>query len=598
MSLQPPAPKIALVAMPWTIFNRPSIQLSALKAFLEQRSDFQAELHHPYLAVAKAIGIEDYARISLSGWAGEALFSSLLFPEKQDDARTLFRQSLAKKDGELPDFDTLSAAIKACCDTWLEDFTAEHYLMVGFSVCFSQLLASLYLAQKIKEKHPLLPVVFGGSSCSGEVGRSMITSFTQIDYLIDGEGEGQLLALCRFLAGKTTALPEQIQTARQVDRSPAIQPIEELDTLPYPDYSDYFAELLRTFPGLPFIPVLPIEFSRGCWWNKCTFCNLNLQWSGYRAKTAPRMLEETHHLARKHESLHFTFTDNALPPKEADHFFTRLLETDIDFDFFAEIRSITHIERLKTYRRGGLRTVQIGIEALSSSLLEKMAKGTSAMDNIAVMKMCSALGIRLEGNLIIEFPTATPEEVAKTLTHLDHVLPFTPLQPAAFFLGFGSPISRQLDTFGISTILTHPKNRRILPAPLLKSLTMLVNSYRGDRRYQQELWRPVRNKIALWHEFHTRRDNRQPHPLYYRDGGSFLIIRQERPSAPPLQHRLRGLSRKIYLFCEIPQQLESVLAAFPSISESKLLNFLDELTAKRLMFKENDRILALAIRHQ
>ncbi len=53
------------------------------------------------------------------------------------------------------------------------------------------------------------------------------------------------------------------------------------------------------------------------------------------------MIAETLHLASTHECLHFTFTDNALPPKEADQFFEKLSGKGVDFDFFAEIRSIT-----------------------------------------------------------------------------------------------------------------------------------------------------------------------------------------------------------------------------------------------------------------
>ena len=76
----------------------------------------------------------------------------------------------------------------------------------------------------------------------------------------------------------------------------------------------------------------------------------------------------------------------------------------MDLDFFAEIRGITELKRLQLYSQAGLKTVQVGIEALSTSLLAKMAKGTTTMDNIAVMKMCSASAIRMEGNLITEFP--------------------------------------------------------------------------------------------------------------------------------------------------------------------------------------------------
>ena len=592
--------RLALISMPWSIFNRPSIQLGALKSFLDRESDYLSDSFHPYLNLAKNITTSLYNEISLSGWAGEALFAPLLFPEKRADARKLFRQCLTGRVKPLPDFDELVALVELSCSQSLKQIKLNQYSLVGFSLCFSQLFPSLYLARKLKKEYSDVRIVFGGSSCSGDVGVSLMDHFPEIDYLVDGEGEQQLLRLCDFLTGRSEKLPEGIRTQLPVPPPKTGDSVtsQNLDNLPYPDYTAYFQEMKELFPGQPFIPLLPLEFSRGCWWNKCTFCNLNLQWQNYRLKKSDRMVAETLHLAKTHECLQFTFTDNALPPGEADRFFKKLLEKELDFDFFAEIRGITDPERLQLYSRAGLKTVQVGIEALSTSLLTKMAKGTTAMDNIAVMKICSSSAIRMEGNLITDFPTTTDEEIAQTLKNLDFVLPFLPLQAATFFLGYGSPIHDHAKDFSIAKITSHSKNRLLFPKDYLLSMTMLVNNYRGDKKLQQQKWQPVKQKIRDWHDFHTGRAQSRQHPLCYRDGGTFLIIRQERKSAAPLLHRLRGLSRKIYLFCERPTEMASLLATFPGIAESDLRKFVDKLCRKRLMFQEKDRVLSLAVHNK
>ncbi len=600
--------KIALISMPWSIFSRPSIQLATLKSFLERETDYRVDTYHLYLHLAKTISTELYSRIALSGWAGEALFAPLLFPEKKDDAGKLFRQSLTGKGTPRPDFDALTALVEESCTQWLTNINFSHYTLVGFSLCFSQLFASLYLAKKIKEKWSDIPIVFGGSSCSGEIGASLLQHFPTIDYLIDGEGERQLLDLCRFLTGRAENLPNKVRTLHPVPvaktntADKAAAPLQ-LGQLPYPDYTPYFQEMRRLFPQQPFIPLLPIEFSRGCWWNKCTFCNLNLQWQNYRFKESGRMLEETLHLAEKHESLHFTFTDNALPPQEADKFFKSLLQQGLDIDFFAEIRGISEPDRLQLYSRAGLRTVQVGIEALSTSLLAKMAKGSTAIDNIAVMKMCSATGIRMEGNLITDFPGTTEEEIAETLRNLDFVLPYLPLQAATFFLGYGSPLHADAagknkgKDFPIQRIIPHAKNRRLFPGDYVQSMLMLINSYQGDKKHQHRRWQPVKRKIRAWQDFHKQRTANEQHPLHYRDGRTFLIIRQEQPAGAPLLHRLRGTSRKIYLACERPEKRATLLAAFPQVSDQALRKFINQMCDKRLMFQENDCVLALAVHH-
>jgi ribosomal peptide maturation radical SAM protein 1 len=590
-------PKVALVSMPWPIFNRPSLQLATLKSTVEEQSTCQVDCFHLYLNIAKAIGIETYARIARSGWAGEALFAPLLFPEMKSRAEKLFRQSLPKKDPAIGDFEKLVDCLEETIAAWLQTTKIHNYNLLGLSVCFFQLLPSLYLASRLKEKHPEVPIVFGGSSCSGKVGVSLFANFPQIDYLIDGEGEALLVHLCRYLVGSAKALPKAILSRGNCHKTAVETPKVTLNDLPYPNYSSYFNEIRKIFPEQLFIPVLPIEFSRGCWWNRCSFCNLNLQWPDYRFKKGERMVAEVIFLAKTHGCLQFAFADNALPPHEADLFFEGISATRMDFDFFAEIRGITDRPRLQKYGQAGLKTVQIGIEALSTTLLTKMAKGTAVIDNIAAMKIASGCSIHLEGNLITEFPGTTAEEIAETLVNLDFVLPFAPLQAATFFLGFNSPMYARPKEFAIKAILPHGKNQKLIPEKILSRMTTISNSYRGDRKRQRKLWKPVVEKLQVWQNFHQKRTGKASHPLHYRDGNTFLLITQELASGTLLRHRLKNLSRDIYLFCQTPQTIPAILAAFPSISLPILVRFIDELHAKRLMFREGDRILSLAIRH-
>ncbi len=588
---------VALVSMPWPIVNRPSLQLATLKSYVEEKSTRKVDCFHPYLHLAKAIGIDTYARIARSGWAGEALFAPLLFPEMKSQANQLFRQSFARKDPAIGDFEELVEQVEKSVSLWLAATDIASYHLLGLSVCFFQLLPSLYLAAKIKEKHPFLPIVFGGSSCAGKVGASLFESFPQIDYLISGEGEEALLHLCRHLAGHEKSLQRNILSRQPLVKPDTQIPRVNLNDLPYPNFSPYFQEIRKLFANQIFIPMLPLEFSRGCWWNRCSFCNLNLQWPDYRFKSGDRMLAETVYLAKTHACLQFAFADNALPPQEADRFFTSIAATGMDFDFFAEMRVISAQPQLELYSRGGLRTVQIGIEALSSSLLSRMSKGTTVMDNIAAMKLADSCSMHLEGNLIIEFPGTTTEEIAETLTNLDFVLPFAPLQAAAFFLGYGAPICESPKNFSIQAIRPHSKNKKLFPEKILRGLTLINNSYLGDRMRQRKLWQPVAEKLSAFQHFHKERKNKAKHPLHYRDGTSFLIISQEQISGSVLLHRLRGISREIYLFCAIPQRISEILRVFPTIAAPALDNFLNEMTGKRLMFREGSRILSLAIRY-
>jgi hypothetical protein len=374
-----------------------------------------------------------------------------------------------------------------------------------------------------------------------------------------------------------------------------------LDALPVPDYDDYFSDQKKWFPAKPFIPVLPVEFSRGCWWNKCTFCNLNLQWCGYRYKKASQMIDEVTTLSTRYGCLDFTFTDNMIPPQESLHLFTQISELHTDFSFFAEIRSIGEEKSIddifSLYRRGGLSTIQVGIESLSNSLLRRMQKGVSVIENIATMRAAQEHSLALEGNLIIQFPGSTQSEVDKTLKNLDYVFSYSPLSSAAFFLGHNSPVYIAPEKFGIKTIVDHANNTKIFPKETLKKLQLIVRDYRGDRTYQKKIWKPVLSKIQKWQKFHEKRKKSAQHKplLYYRDGGDFLLMRQELINGTVLNHRLKGTSRQIYLFCTQIRTEKELSVKFPTISQQKILTFLADLKKKRLVFSDKNRHLSLAV---
>ncbi len=586
--------RVLLVSAPWAPANRPSVQVAALSGFLQKHGGIEVQSRHGYLDIASRIGSDRYGVIARSGWAGEAVFSALLFPTQRDRAARVFRAEFKKHGGSsVVDFEELVDVVRRSCDTLVDESARSHPRLVGFSVCFNQLLASLYLADRFKAQTDAL-VVFGGTSCAGQVGRSLIERFSQIDYLIDGEGERPLLELCRCLQQPLRPLPAQVRTRHDHCTGPPTASIERLDELPFPDYRPYLAEVRRHFNSIPFTPVLPIEFSRGCTWRRCAFCNLNLQWRGYRSKSAKRMAAEVQALSAACESLLFSFTDNVLPQRAAKRFFQQMAQTGHDHDFFGELRAGTPPDQLALYRRGGLRTVQVGIEALSNSLLARMGKGTTVIDNLAMMKHCLAAGIRLTGNLITEFPETSEEEITETLNVLDYVWPYAPLEAASFFLGFDSKIQQRPREYGIAAIVAHHKNRLLFPAHLLG--TMLVMGYWGDRRLQRRRWRPVREQLHAWMDFQRHRHLADRPALSYRDGGRFLIIQQDRPGVAPRLHRLRGTAAALYRWCEQPQTFAALDAAFPGLDPLKRQAFINELSDKRLLFHQEDRVLALAIR--
>ncbi len=583
---------IALVSTPWPLFNRPSIQLGTLKAFISHNMpETRVEALHIYLEVAAALGYPLYKEISQSTWLAEPLYAALLYPEQAKAMEKFWHRKASKtRHCKGVPFKKVCETLEAVSQQALSSYDWGSYSLIGFSICFSQLTSSLYFIRKIKQMVPKVPIVIGGSSCSGPLGTSLAASFPEIDFVVSGEGELPLLALIKQIKEH----PEW----GELRFVPKIEQITNIDTLPPPDYDDYFRLLSSLGSEKAFLPKIPVEMSRGCWWNRCAFCNLNLQWRGYRAKSTKRVISELKTLSDKYQVLAFSFMDNLLPSKETLTLCNGLRKSKRDFQLFAEIRATTPPEILAAMGKAGIRDVQVGIEALSSSLLRKLNKGTTAMDNLEIMKHCETPGLpTLTGNLIMEFPSSDDNDVKETLSVLDFARAMRPLKAIPFWLGYGSPVWEQPRIYGIRGISNHPNYKAIFPPSLFRSLNMMIQGYHGPIRRQRRLWQSVRQKVAEWQkEYQTLHASPRPEPiLSYLDGGEFLIIRQRRAHADLMTHKLKGTSRKIYLFCQTQRTIQEITARFPSFASDKIEAFLRMMVGKRLMFQEGEKFLSLAV---
>ena len=172
--------------MPWPLFNRPSIQLGTLKAFLENRNNNLAvQTSHPYLEVAAMLGPDLYHWISQNPWVSEALYSPLVFPQQAGSAETLAMKYAKKSPPGIQKsfhYKTITGKLESQLAGWVDNCDFSRFDLIGFSVCFHQLFASLAAARAVKKKHPETTIVFGGSSCAAAAGESLLHAFHQIDY--------------------------------------------------------------------------------------------------------------------------------------------------------------------------------------------------------------------------------------------------------------------------------------------------------------------------------------------------------------------------------------------------------------------------------
>lgn len=602
--------RLGLVSMPWAIHTRPSAALGALAAYAKRAlPDCEVHCAHAYVRAAVAVGFELYEAIAIHGEVlGEMLYMAELYPEREDAIRAQFAT------WSLHCFKTNRPAdVAPQCDHWGDVFnhvrrmvsnnighTATGLLgfdLVGLTTNYEQLFGSLALAQRLKEVSPSARVVLGGPLVSGPIGPSILAEYEFVDYVIQGEGERPLVALVEALCGDRPVPP--IPGLLRRDETPPAKPmhweVEALDSLPIPDFDEY-VQLADEF-SIDWM--LSLESSRGCWWDRsrrtgnprhsCLFCGANVQWEGYREKSPDRVAQEVARLAELHSNTRIDFMDNVLRHSDVDGLAQAIRRLGKDLDLFWEIRANIHPSELLALWEAGLARTQIGIESLSGTLLRRLGKGTSVIQNLQVMKTCFELGVRSISNLMIGVPGATAAQIDEQVHVInEYAVCYEPCNLSYFQLQAGAPAERLLHELGMSNVRVNDFARAGLPQTVAERLVLLQL---GFDRVNSTDWGAVERACDDWRRRH--REASEPLLRYY-DGGTFVSIVDRRRDY--LLLTLEELTREVYLYCLEIRSLASITSRFQAYASAEdLKGALDQMVQQRIMFQEGPRYLGLAI---
>lgn len=612
---------VALVALPWSHVARPAAAIGTLSAYLERElPEVEVGCFYNYVDVALTIGPRLYDHLATFCYElGEILYLPLLYPDRKADVAAFVATKLAERlaDSKPGEF-VIGAA------SWLE--VAEHaqvvlaeqiallaqklspaYGVVGLTTCFGQVFANIALARAIKAISPDTTIILGGSSVSSRVGPSLLAEYDCLDFVIQGEGEKPLVELLRRLEADPldTVFEKGVLSRSNAARFPQGVPLLEvgrLDDLPLPDF-DAYADLARRH-GITWD--LPIEGSRGCWWDRvkksgnakdtCYFCNLNVQWNGYRQKSEERVVREVRELGDRYANGRIFFLDNIIRHQGLDRLAELLAGLGRDLELFYEMRANVRPAQFVALWQAGLKEVQVGIEGLSSSFLKRVGKGTSTIQNLEAMKLCFELGIQNNSNLILDFPTSTEAEVAETVETIErYAICYEPLHMSVFELGVGATTEVLAEKFNLSDVRNAELYKVGMPLDVWGRLQVLSNlSFKNNGLIAD--WSPVVAAVKRWQARHAAATDRKDRLfLSYEDGGSYLRIRDRRERFK--DHTLRGVDRQVYLYCCEIRRVEQVVERFGTTEAlaARVRKLIDAMVERRLMFRDKDRVLSLAV---
>jgi ribosomal peptide maturation radical SAM protein 1 len=604
---------VLLVAMPFAGITIPSIQLPVLEGYCHERG-ITIETRHLYLKAAELYGLQNYHYLIYppnDSYTAQMVFSRYVFPDHWKNNKNKFQEFFHQhsvQNSDIPQFSFDEYVHRTdIFYQWILDHADWRFFdIIGFTLNYGQLLPSLAIAKKIKELTPDKKVVFGGSRTAGMLGRNVLHAFEYVDFIVSGEGENALFLLASDYENYKS-IPQLMYRNRDQVIWNNSDVVIDLNTIPIPSYDQFYKDLASTSVDVQkyyqYYGRLPIEISRGCWWNRCTFCNLNIQHRCYREKSINRILQEIQRLSERYRMMDFQLIGNTLPKTEYRILFEKLKNLGRDFSFFVEARAgqLTS-DDYKLMKEAGFTMIQTGIESFSQNYLRKMNKGVRVIDNIAVLKFCKENGIKNNYNLLVKYPNEESVDFNETKKIVQILKGYLDApQLCELRVMHGSPLQRNPEHFNIERLEPILIDRIMYPLEFLKkefSFTYDFNRKIPSTDYPWESlveeWKKERKIFEL--DGINRQTTVDRLVYYFVDGGSFIKIFDKRDQQNIRIVMLNELERAVFLACVDVVSLQQLQQRFTNIPEFELIAMLQSFEQNGLMFVEDERYLSLPLR--
>lgn len=345
------------------------------------------------------------------------------------------------------------------------------YRAVGINITYvAQLPFALSLARRIRMALPEAVVIFGGTEVSDvwkyvSDKRLFFRVFDIADACVVGEGESAFVSLLSDIANDRPLQsvpnvflhPNRRIPARKTDATaPLIDPptiaYEATKTLPTPEYSKLpWNQYLSPHPFVYYSP------SRGCYWNKCTFCDYGLNFgsptSPWRQDPVEKMLHDITEISRSFH--HIYFSVDVLAPATLLQVAERIVETGIEIRWGAEIRLEKYWtpERCHLLYESGARAISVGFESGNQRILDCINKGVRINNVPAILQSFHEAGIGVQMMGFTGFPTETLDEAMDSVRFLEHNRKYWTFGGLGkFTLTPGAQVALHPERFGIHSL--------------------------------------------------------------------------------------------------------------------------------------------------
>jgi len=323
------------------------------------------------------------------------------------------------------------------------------------------------MARGIRAALPRATLVLGGGWVNTEL-RALREPrvFDYFDYVTLDDGERPLLNLLRRLHdGNTPLVRTFLRRAGQVvfehDASQHDIPQQDTGT--------------PTYDGLPldrYVSVLEmlnpmhrfwsdgrwnkLTLAHGCYWKKCTFCDVSLDYIGRYDKPGTEVvMRRIRALIEETGETGFHLVDEAAPPAGMRALAKQLVSEKLAITWWGNIRFEKSFdpELCALLAQAGCVAVSGGLEVASDRLLKLMKKGVTVEQVARVTRAFTDAGIMVHAYLMYGFPTETVQDTVDALERVRQLFAAGCIQSAywhRFAATAHSPIGLNPEAYGIT----------------------------------------------------------------------------------------------------------------------------------------------------
>lgn len=345
--------------------------------------------------------------------------------------------------------------------------TIQPYLVL-ISVPFpGNLYSAFRCAQWVKSNHSNIKIAMGGGFPNTElrsVSDKRVFEFFDFISLDDGELPVQLIIENEgFIGDKTYKRTFLLENGEVVFKNNSTKTDYKQSQVGTPDYSD--------LPLDQYISVIEIvnpmhslwsdgrwnklTMAHGCYWGKCTFCDISLDYiKVYEPIAASILCDRIEELIKQTGQTGFHFVDEAAPPALMRALALEVLRRKLVITWWTNIRfekSFTQ-DLCILLKMSGCIAVSGGLEVASDRLLQLIDKGVTVEQVAKVTRNFTESGIMVHAYLMYGYPTQTIQETIDSLEMVRQLFEIGVLQSGfwhQFAMTAHSPVGMYPEKFGV-----------------------------------------------------------------------------------------------------------------------------------------------------